>query len=210
MTHDLERWERQPGEGDARFAAFAAYRDMPVPRSLRRLGEQIDRDASLVARWSSADGWQDRVAAWDLEQDRQRRAAMKVENVEAGRRHATIAASALGIVSRVNMAWLTRLAAESEPELLAKMPFADLSDLMVRVNRTLPRLVVAERLSRGMTTDQPGAPMEAERERVADMSDAELDAFLAGARSQAIASGTEGWVDPDEGVDASLAAEGDA
>lgn len=185
-------WERRTGESDERFRAFSAYRDM-WPRSLRRIAAELGyADASLVARWSSADNWQDRVAAWDLEQDRQRRAALERGNIAAGERHASIAAAGLQAAAKVNLAWLTRL--DTEQASLDALPFTELSDLMVRVNRVLPRLVVAERLARGMSTEhrEHSGSVDVHREQVERWTDSELDAFLLGAQAGAV-----GAADPD-------------
>lgn len=189
LTHpNVDPWERQPTEGDERWRTFQAYRDMGVPRSLRRLAEQLGCNPSLLTQRSREDDWQARIAAWDLEQDRQRREALRAGNIAAGERHATIAASGLQAASAVNLAWLNRVGKETER--LQSMPFDELSDLMVRVNRVVPRLVVAERLARGMSTEhtEHSGSVDVHREQVERWSDAELDAFLLGASSAAVAA----------------------
>lgn len=76
----LEPWTRQPGEGAKPYTAFQMYRDQPpMERSVRRLGETIGRNRTIVGRWSSQWNWVARVAAWDAEQNRLLQAA----NVEA-------------------------------------------------------------------------------------------------------------------------------
>lgn len=186
----LELWERRPAESDEAFEAFVVYRDMPLPRSQRGAAERLGKSRQLLSQWSMRHDWQDRVAAWDLEQDRQRREAMARENVEAGKRHAQIAAGALQAAARVNLAFLARLGDPGSQEaVLEKMGFTDLADLLVKVNRTIPRLVVAERLARGMSTEsvEHSGTIDTYRRKAEGMTDAELDAFLAGAAAQAAA-----------------------
>jgi hypothetical protein len=180
----LDPWDRRPRESDPAWQAFVAYRDSEIPRSIRRTAEQLAKSRQLVGRWSTEHDWQDRVAAWDLEQDRQRREAMAKENVEAGRRHAQIAAGALQAAAAVNLEWLDRLRKQGDlPQALKGMTFEDLSELMVKVNRTVPRLIVGERLARGMTTEsvEHSGGIDVYRSKAEAMPDAELDAFLAGA-----------------------------
>lgn len=182
---DLGRqpWDRQRSETDPAWQAFAAYRDMPIPRSLRRCAADLRKDPSLIARWSSAHDWQDRTAAWDMEQDRQRREAQAVENVEAGKRHAQIAAGALQAIARVNLEFLRRVSTADDPEgVLRGLGFSELADLMVKATRVAPRLVQAERLARGMTTEsvEHTGSSDAHREKAEAMSDSALDAFLLG------------------------------
>lgn len=193
----LDPWDRRPEETDPSWDAFVAYRDQHRPRSLRRLGDEIGKDPSLVARWSSAHDWQERTASWDLEQDRQRREAMSVENVEAGKRHAQIAAGALQAAARVNLEFLRRIGSSEDAEaVLRGMGIEDLSELMVKVNRTVPRLIVGERLARGMTTEsvELTGGADAYRKKAEGMTDGELDAFLLGAATNAAA----GQISPPE------------
>lgn len=61
-------WERQPNESEEAYAAFLAYRDMGVKRSLRSMGQEGDKRGSFqkrCGRWSSKWRWVDRSAAWD-------------------------------------------------------------------------------------------------------------------------------------------------
>jgi hypothetical protein len=70
-------WERQPGESDRAFAAFAAYRDLGARRSLNEVCRQLyptqtgrKRAATgRVQHWSRAHRWVERARAWDAEQD---------------------------------------------------------------------------------------------------------------------------------------------
>jgi hypothetical protein len=62
-------YDRLPGETVKAYDAFCAYRDMGVERSLRDLGEQLNKATTVVARWSVKYNWMERVSAWDTDQD---------------------------------------------------------------------------------------------------------------------------------------------
>jgi hypothetical protein len=98
MAESAPPWERQPREGQAAFAAFVIYRDLPAEsRSLaataRRLraagnngrGERtLERLESLSVRWQ----WALRAKAWDAEVQRRRRDADKLARRDMADRHA--------------------------------------------------------------------------------------------------------------------------
>ena len=67
---DIMPWERQDGETPKQFEAFARYRDLGEERSLSKVAQQLSKSKQLLSRWSSANSWVDRCAAWDREQDR--------------------------------------------------------------------------------------------------------------------------------------------
>lgn len=61
----IKAWERQPEEGPEAFEAFQAYRDMPLPRSIRNCAVNLGKSDTLIGRWSSAHQWQHRILAYD-------------------------------------------------------------------------------------------------------------------------------------------------
>jgi hypothetical protein len=70
MPEDVRAWEHQAGESSRAFEAFACYRDMGSARSLQAVSDRIDKSVSMLKRWSSRRCWQERVEAWDREQER--------------------------------------------------------------------------------------------------------------------------------------------
>lgn len=62
---DLRPWDCQPGESPKAYAAFVTYRDMGTDRTLRAVGQELDKSHQVLSRWSSQHHWVSRVAAWD-------------------------------------------------------------------------------------------------------------------------------------------------
>ena len=86
-------WERQDGETSKQFEAFVVYRDMGEERSLVKVAERLSKSAQLMSRWSSANNWVERVAAWDGEQDRILRLEQIKDIKRMRKRHADMATS---------------------------------------------------------------------------------------------------------------------
>lgn len=90
-------WEQQKGENPKRFEAFAMYRDLaPGERSQQRIAEALDKDRSLIARWSAQDGWIERVKSYDRYLDDERRRAQLLAVQQMADRHARMGQSLQG------------------------------------------------------------------------------------------------------------------
>ena len=104
-------WEQQPGESAKAFEAFAAYRDMGVERSIRKVTRQLNKSLTLIGKWSSANNWPERARAYDMDLDRQAhaQAVREVRNME--NRHIRIAmqlqAKALEALEQLDVATLS-------------------------------------------------------------------------------------------------------
>jgi hypothetical protein len=94
-------WERQPEESPQSWEAFVCYRDMLQlehdgrilgRRSQREVGRRLGKSGQLMDRWAKRHDWVNRVAAYDSDLDRDRRAALRSEAILAVREHAKIAA----------------------------------------------------------------------------------------------------------------------
>lgn len=99
-----QAWDRQQGETAKAFAAFTAYRDMPAnERSLPKAATifydvEVGQGSGKIRqfeKWSTANGWTDRAAAYDdyLDATRQRTHAEEVEAMAI--RHAEAGAKAV-------------------------------------------------------------------------------------------------------------------
>ncbi|MCC8157477.1 MAG: hypothetical protein LIO54_09415 [Oscillospiraceae bacterium] len=73
-------WERQEGESEKAFEAFAIYRDMPTNgenRSIRAVGQKLGKSRAIIERWSASNNWQERVKAYDADLEKQYHAKRK-------------------------------------------------------------------------------------------------------------------------------------
>ena len=111
MAKEVKPWERQENETPKQFEAFATYRDMEE-RSLSKLAQQLNKSKQLLGRWSSANNWVERCAAWDNEQDRILRQEQIKDIKKMRKRHADTGAL---MVSISNMA-LKKMIDTSNPQ----------------------------------------------------------------------------------------------
>lgn len=183
----LEVWEQQPTESAEAYTAFAHYRDSaPAKRSLRVTAEELKRNVSTIANYSSKFGWQQRVRSFDHENERVRLAVLREEGIDASRRHAETTAQHITGLSKMTEELLRRL--DEKPDLLKKISDVSLIKLATAAARATPRLIVAERLALGLSSENigghDGGPIN-EQGSASGMTDSELDAFLLGAQAQA-------------------------
>lgn len=142
-------------ESPRAFEAFAFYRDMGAARNLEAVAKQVDKNLSLVRRWSADYSWVTRARTWDAEQDRIKREAQTKVIQDMAERHAKIAVRFQNkVVQRLE---------NLDPDELSARELAQWLDVSVKV----------ERLSRGANTDQirneitgaDGAPISLEKPR---------------------------------------------
>ncbi len=93
-------WERQPGEGPMAYKCFCAYRDSGAEgkrRSLTRTAQSLTKSDGTpysdgtLKEWSRKHNWQERVALWDEEMDRQIREELVKGIATMRKNHADIA-----------------------------------------------------------------------------------------------------------------------
>lgn len=70
MKGELLPWQKQPSESREAYQAFRLYKDQGIGRSIARVVSELNKSKALIWRWSAKHDWQDRVDAWDAEQDR--------------------------------------------------------------------------------------------------------------------------------------------
>jgi hypothetical protein len=82
-------WDRMDGEPSEPFIAFAFYRDMPPPRSIRKAYREYCPGATTSGswfNWSTKYKWKERLAAFDAWLARERKAAVsEVAKAESAR-----------------------------------------------------------------------------------------------------------------------------
>lgn len=93
----MKSWERLPSETPRAFSAFCFYRDTPLKdRGIRACAEAYYETNNIARvglwyRWSSKYDWYARAKAWDQEQNRLRREALREAILEMQERHARAA-----------------------------------------------------------------------------------------------------------------------
>lgn len=70
-------WERQEGESEKAFEAFAAFRDMGEKRTVAAVAEKLSKSRQLLFKWKSAWDWENRVKAYDNDLEKQYHAKRK-------------------------------------------------------------------------------------------------------------------------------------
>lgn len=71
----LAIWDMQPGETSKAYEAFRQYRDLGVTRSLSDVSAMLHKSVTVLGRWSRANRWVERAAAFDAEVSRRVSAA---------------------------------------------------------------------------------------------------------------------------------------
>lgn len=67
---EVKPWERQEKETPKPYEAFCVYRDLGIQRSHQKVADRLGKSTTIIARWSSEYNWVERVAAWDIDQER--------------------------------------------------------------------------------------------------------------------------------------------
>lgn len=170
-TDDRPPFERQPGEPAKAHHAFCHYRDLGPVRALDRAWREhhqkclgkvqptTRRRPMTWGDWSARWGWVERAAFFDADLDRQKRAALHEEQVEAARRHARVLQAALSTLTVPVRIALETAATPAGLETLRTAARADAAGLRAAIAEarlsaaSVPALVQAERLTLGMSTD---------------------------------------------------------
>lgn len=84
-------WDRQEGETAKAYAAFCAYRDYGIDRSIQKVVNKYIENAwsmPLLLRWSAKHNWVKRCAAFDSYMDKERQKEYLAQTLEISRRQA--------------------------------------------------------------------------------------------------------------------------
>jgi len=84
-------WERQKGESEKAFEAFAAYRDMGEKRTFTAVAEKLHKSYTLIRRWKNSWNWDERVREYDNDLEKQARAQAIKDRKDMTSRHIQIA-----------------------------------------------------------------------------------------------------------------------
>lgn len=88
-------WEMQETDTPKSWEAFQVYRDLGKTRSLKKVAEQLQKSETIIGRWSGKHNWQERIAAWEVEQDRLIRIELTKDIGAMRKRHADMASAML-------------------------------------------------------------------------------------------------------------------
>lgn len=173
--------DRLHDESTPAFAAFRTYLEMGPARSTAKVARECGKQKSLMDRWSKRHRWVDRVAAYEAQATR----AVDVAHLDAiarrSERQAQIAQLHGEATALVAKAMVEKV--QLEPDALKALDLDELVRLEAAMARAHNRVVVTERLALGISTDNPSAgdtPRTAAEEAARRLSDAELEAKLAG------------------------------
>ena len=88
---DTMPWERQKGESEKAFEAFALYRDMGTDRTITAVVNELGKSRSLIDRWKDRWKWKERVKEYDVDNDRKAKKAVEKSITEMYSRQTKIA-----------------------------------------------------------------------------------------------------------------------
>lgn len=75
-------YERQAGESDKAFEAFATYRDMGANRTHEAVANKLAKSTTIISRWASQYSWRERVSAYDDYLDAQARKKFEADTIK--------------------------------------------------------------------------------------------------------------------------------
>ena len=161
-------WERLPDETDRGWALFSHYRDTGLARSFVVTAKwacdetKLKDITSQSLKWRSMHhNWSDRVASWDKEQERLYAIARNDAMRKMVERHEIQIVDAIdGLMAPIEALNLAIVEDDDFIRSLSKMDARKLISLANTASRTIPTLMAAERLARGMPTEIHGGVVE--------------------------------------------------
>lgn len=173
-TEWANKWDRQEKESDYAWDSFSHFRDSGLVRSHEATLKHALSNAELlesatnakptpnaISMMSSRFRWRERVFAYDQEQERLYQLARSEAIREMAHRHEGIVEKAIdGLMVPIEALYE---AIQTDPDFVKSLSKTDakkLIDLANRSSRTIPSLMAAERLARGMPTEIVGGVVE--------------------------------------------------
>ena len=153
-------WDRLPEENLRQFAAWVAFRDAPLPRSMRAVSKALGVPLPTCYYWSKLLCWHERAAAWDAYVDQAVQSGHLEAARERGAQIALLREQALSLALREVTSRLADVDSEGHP--LTPMS----AQALVALLRTIEHL-------------SPDAAIETPREEVdlTQLSDEELHRY---------------------------------
>ncbi len=100
MSEEYKSWDRLENEGPKAYDAFIFYCGMGPKRSLSKLAIELDKDKSLLSRWSANYSWVERASAYDLHLNQVRMKEREEAIIEHEKKTAEAAAKFLDVVGK--------------------------------------------------------------------------------------------------------------
>jgi hypothetical protein len=167
-------WDQQDGENGFQHQMFLYYRDLGLARTVtathKHFASRVDELANakiktLNLNWlyqiSTKQRWKERVYAWDQFEEQQYQLARSTAIREMVDRHEHDITDAIdGLMTPVRA---LQLRIDTDPDFLGNLSQASaakLIDMANKASRTIPSLMNAERLARGMPTEVVGGTVE--------------------------------------------------
>ena len=137
--NNSQPWERQQGESEKAFEAFAIYRDLGADRSLQKVTQELNKSRTIIARWSRTYHWRDRAREYDNDLERQAKKKAEKGLRDMCERH-------------------TKIAVELQTKALQALKSLNPDDMSIKDIREYIRMATdLERLNRTMTAEQHGS-----------------------------------------------------
>ena len=130
---DLRPWDRQRIQPSGRWETKASYDVFWMyirqeNRSLAKIAEKLNRRVNTLYEWSSRYNWQERVAAWDADQEAETRREIEVEIKDRKRERANIARNLIALVG-ARAARLVQRVNDGDPAAVDELALASLAPL---------------------------------------------------------------------------------
>ncbi len=159
-----EPWDQIDGEADINYSMFLHYRDQGMGRVIvdtARHFHKSDNRNSFVYRASVRNRWQERAGLWDEDQERQYQLARSQSIREMVDRHeAEIVEAIEALMTPIRVVNKLIENDENFVDSLSKSDAKKLISMANQAARTIPSLMNAERLARGMPTEIVGGTID--------------------------------------------------
>lgn len=90
-------WERQKGESEKAYEAFAIYRDLGEERTVSAVVKKLEKSRTLIDRWKKNYQWEERVRLYDNWLEKKTQAKVVKNRKDMINRHISIAKNLQGL-----------------------------------------------------------------------------------------------------------------
>lgn len=170
---ELRPWGRMDVETDRQYELFSYYRSLGRARMKKDVAKHFDVNPSYVTKISQQRSWDVRIENWDAYKERVYEQTVLDGIRVMGLAHADLARDALNTLMMPFEVLKDRMENGEGRLELETMPIANLIRLLNTTAKSLPGLMNAERLARGLPTEIIDASITAEGSATINMSTAD-------------------------------------